>query len=128
DRAMALTLALTHFINIVFASIVGEEDINMLKYLSGTTFTLQFILSEAVMNEDPLLYASIQIENEYTTIYLDKLMRKVIELKNIIERKDYDAFIKFYVETRNLLSRDTDFIKAYEKMYSALSASRYEDH
>ncbi|MEM1586117.1 MAG: prephenate dehydrogenase/arogenate dehydrogenase family protein [Candidatus Bathyarchaeia archaeon] len=127
ERAMALILALTHFVNIVFASIIGEEDIDMLKRLGGTTFTLQFILSEAVMSEEPSLYASIQMDNKYAATYLDKLIKRVMDLKGIIEKKDYDAFINFYVGVRNLLSKDADFVKAYEKMYNALKALRCGD-
>lgn len=128
DRTMALTLALTHFINILFASIIGDEDINMLKHVGGTTFTLQYMLSEAVMSEDPALYASIQMNNEYTIIYLNKLIEKAMNLKDLIENKNYDAFVDFYVKTRNQLLKDKDFIKAYERMYEALRAIRREDN
>ncbi|MEM0048954.1 MAG: prephenate dehydrogenase/arogenate dehydrogenase family protein [Candidatus Bathyarchaeia archaeon] len=122
DKAMALTLSLTHFINIIFASVICEEDIGMLKSLGGTTFTLQLILSEAVMSEDPSLYASIQMNNKYATVYLNKLVKKAMDLKDIIENKDHETFIKFYTRIRILLSKDIDFAKAYEKMYNALNA------
>lgn len=122
DKVMALTLALTHFINIAFASVLGDESISVLKNLGGTTFMLQLIISEAVMSEEPSLYASIQIDNEYTAIYLEKFMEKAAKLKGIIEGGDREGFIKFYEETRNTLSKDEDFIAAYEKMYRALRA------
>jgi len=122
DRVMALTLALTHFINIVFASIIGEENINVLKRLGGTTFTLQAVISEAVMCEDPALYASIQMNNEYTIKYLDKFMLKADKLRSIIKEGDFDAFTEIYSEVRGMLSRDEDFEKAYERMYRALKA------
>jgi prephenate dehydrogenase len=122
DRIMALTLALTHFINIVFASIIGEENINVLKRLGGTTFTLQAVISEAVMCEDPALYASIQMDNEYTIKYLDKFMLKADKLRSIIKEKDFNAFTEIYSEVRGMLSRDEDFEKAYERMYRALKA------
>ncbi|MEM2272679.1 MAG: prephenate dehydrogenase/arogenate dehydrogenase family protein [Candidatus Bathyarchaeia archaeon] len=128
DRVMALTLSLTHFMNIIFASVISEEDINMLKCLSGTTFTLQFILSEAVMSEDPILYASIQMDNEYVITYLNKLLRRAMDLKDIIENKDHNSFIRFYMETRNSLSKDADFARAYEKMYNALGALQCKDY
>ncbi|MBS7641305.1 MAG: prephenate dehydrogenase/arogenate dehydrogenase family protein [Candidatus Bathyarchaeia archaeon] len=127
DKVMALTLALTHFINIVFASVISEEDIGILKRLGGTTFTLQYILSGAVMNEDPFLYASIQMDNEYAITYLDKMIEKAMSLRNVIKSRDHKAFIDFYKEIRNLLLRDADFMKTYEKMYRALEAVRRED-
>ncbi|MEM2644278.1 MAG: prephenate dehydrogenase/arogenate dehydrogenase family protein [Candidatus Bathyarchaeia archaeon] len=122
DRVMALTLALTHFVNIAFASVLGDENIGVLKNLGGTTFTLQLVISEAVMSEEPSLYASIQMDNEYTIIYLEKFMEKVTKLKGIIEGGDKGGFIKFYEETRNMLSKDEDFALAYERMYRALKA------
>lgn len=122
DRVMALTLALTHFINIVFALIVGEEDLKTLKQLGGTTFTLQLTISESVMTEDPMLYALIQIDNEYTLNYLENFMLKANMLKEIIEKRDFDGFIEFYKVTCDLLSRDEEFPTAYERIYRALKA------
>jgi prephenate dehydrogenase len=122
DRVMALTLALTHFINIVFASVIGEEDMQTLKQLGGTTFTLQLAISESVISEDPTLYASIQIDNEHTLNYLENFMLKANLLKEIIRRKDFDGFIEFYRVSRDLLSRDEDFPIAYKRVYRALKA------
>ncbi|MCX8171024.1 MAG: prephenate dehydrogenase/arogenate dehydrogenase family protein [Candidatus Bathyarchaeota archaeon] len=122
DKIMALTLSLTHFINIAFASIIGEEDICMLRQLGGTTFTLQLTLSEAVMTEDPSLYASIQMNNEHTVEYIDKFMHNILKLKNIIESRDLEGFIQFYREVWKALSRDRDFEAAYKRMYRALKA------
>jgi len=122
DEIMALTLALTHFINIVFASVVGEEDISLLRRLGGTTFTLQLALSEAVMAEEPSLYASIQIDNEYTIKYLSKFMSKAARLKSIVESKDFGGFMELYRLTQEMISRDEEFAGAYERMYRALEA------
>ncbi len=122
DRVMAVTLALTHFINIVFASVVGDDDINLLKRLGGTTFTLQLALSEGVMTENPMLYATIQIDNEHALNYLEKFMSKANALKEFIRKSDFEGFIEFYEATRNLISKDEDFSRAYERMYSALKS------
>ncbi|MEM1507329.1 MAG: prephenate dehydrogenase/arogenate dehydrogenase family protein [Candidatus Bathyarchaeia archaeon] len=122
DRIMALTLSLTHFINIVFASIVSEEDTCMLKQLGGTTFTLQFTLSEAVMTEDPSLYASIQMNNEHSVKYIDKFVSNALKLKKIIETKDSEGFVRFYKEIYKALSKDKDLEMAYRRMYRALKA------
>jgi len=122
DEVMALTLALTHFINIVFASVVGEEDIRLLRSLGGTTFTLQLTLSEAVMSENPSLYASIQMDNECTVKYLDKFMSRAEKLRSIIESKNFDGFIEFFRLAQGLLSKDEGFAGAYERMYRALES------
>lgn len=120
DKTMALTLSLTHFINIVFASVIGEENVRMLRQLGGTTFTLQLMVSEAIMTEDPSLYVSIQMNNEHTIKYIDRFIRNVLKLKNIIENRDSEGFTQFYNETRRALSKDSDFEAAYRRMYRAL--------
>jgi prephenate dehydrogenase len=122
DRAMALTLSLTHFMNITFASVISEEDINVLKKLGGTTFTLQLTISEGVMAEDPSLYASIQMGNEYTVHYLNKFISRAETLKRHIDEEDLEGFTNFYMNVRSLLSKDRDFKDAYERMYRALEA------
>jgi len=122
DRIMALTLSLPHFLNIVFASVVSEEDLNVLKKLGGTTFTLQSIISEGVMTEDPGLYASIQMSNKYTVRYLEKFISRAETLKEYIARKDSKNFFQFYANILSSLIKDEEFSRAYERMYKVLEA------
>jgi len=122
DRAMGLSLSLTHFINIVFASIVGEEDIETLKRLGGTTFTLQLTLAESVMTEEPALHVAIQMENEYASQCLDKFLSRANTIRAWITDKDKEKFTAFCNRVLGLLSKDEDFTKAYEKMYKVLEA------
>ena len=126
DKAMALTLSLPHFLNIAFASVVGEEDINVLKKLGGTTFALQLVLSEGVMTEDPTLYASIQMNNEYTSRFLDRFLSKAEALKQHVSGKDPRKFLQFYADVRSSLLRDPDFADAYKRMYKALEACKVD--
>lgn len=124
DKAMAMTLSLPHFLNIAFASVVGEEDLNMLKKLGGTTFALQLVLSEGVMTEDPTLYASIQTSNEYTVHYLDRFLSKAEALKQHVSHNEPRKFLQFYADVRSSLLKDADFADAYERMYKALEACK----
>jgi prephenate dehydrogenase len=120
DKAMALTLSLTHFLNMTFASIVSNEDIKTLKKFGGTTFSLQMLLSEAVMTEDPKLYSSIQMRNEYTQLYLERYFSEVKILKELIFNKDFKKFSSFYNTIRGALEKDKEFTKAYDRLYAAL--------
>jgi len=122
DRAMALTLSLPHFLNIAFASVVGEEDLNVLKKLGGTTFALQLVLAEAVMTEDPDLYASIQMGNVHTAECQERFIERARILKEQIANKDVRGFQQFYADVRSSMSKDRDFAVAYERMYRALEA------
>lgn len=61
DRYAATTLALPHFTNIVFTSVLRSLKINpnRLRELAGTTFRLQFLNAEALHHEQPDNEASI---------------------------------------------------------------------
>jgi len=122
DKAMALALSLPHFVNIVFASVIGQEDINVLKKLGGTTFALQLVISEGVLSEDPSLYASIQMDNKFTAKILDRFLSNAGTFKRYITEKNSRGFLQFYADARTSLMKDSDFGNAYEKMYKALEA------
>jgi len=122
DKAMAAALSLPHFLNIVFASVIGQEDLNVLKKLGGTTFALQLILSEGVMSEDPSLYASIQMDNKFSAQILEKFLSNSETLKRHIKKRNLKGFMQFYADTQTALTKDSDFGIAYEKMYKALEA------
>jgi prephenate dehydrogenase len=124
DRIMALTISLPYFMNIAFASTLGEEDISKLKKFGGTTFAFQLTLTESVMNEDPALNASIQMHSEYAIKYIEAFLSKAENLRKIISEKNQKDFIDFCKEVQGLLSKDTDFFKAYEKEYKAIEAMR----
>ena len=124
DRAMALTLSLTHFINIVLASVLAEEDVKELKNLGGTTFAMQLLISESIMTENPGLYASIQMSNPYTVRYLEKFLSKACTLMRHISEKDEAKFSKLYNETYAVLSKYEDLADSYEAMYRALKYIR----
>ena len=120
DRVMALVLSLPHFMNVVFASVIGEENLETLKRLGGTTFTLQLTLAEGVMTEDPALQATIQMDNKHVSRYLDDFLSKAETLKKWITDKDVEKFTSFCDHVQDLLSKDADFSDAYKKMYEVL--------
>lgn len=120
DRAMALTLSLPYFVNMAFASVIGGEDLAVLKKLEGTTFKLQLTLAESIMAEDPALHASLQMNNEYVARCLDRFLSQAETIRGCIAEKDEEKFTAFYDRVRGLLSKDVDFPKAYEKMYDVL--------
>jgi len=124
DHAMALTLSLTYFINIVLASVLAEENLKELKNLGGTTFTMQLLLSESIMTESPKLCASIQMSNPYTIQHLEKFLSKAQKLMLHIHEKEEKKFSMFYHEAYKTLSEYEKLEDSYEAMYRALKAIR----
>lgn len=124
DYIMALTLSLTHFINIVLASVLAKENLRELKNLGGTTFTMQLLISESIMSEDPNLCTSIQMSNPYTIQYLERFLSEAEKLMRHIHDEDVKKFSEFYREASSALSKYENLSDAYENMYRVLRALR----
>ncbi|KON31369.1 hypothetical protein AC482_00980 [miscellaneous Crenarchaeota group-15 archaeon DG-45] len=121
DRAMAVVLGLTHFMNLAFARVLSEADIASLKRLAGTTFTVQLAVAEAVVSEEPGLVASLLRENRHTSEYLDRFTAAAEMLRNLMTEGP-EAFEGLYESLRASLGEDPDYHKADERRYRAFEA------
>ena len=121
DRIVAITLSLTHFLNIVLARMLADRDILMIKELAGTTFSMQLTLLEAVLSEDPGLYYEIENMNPEFRPLLTELMSKIQE--TAASFNDKEAFVKDFLDARQSLSKDPAYQSAYERFYRAVKAT-----
>ncbi len=120
DKYMAIILGLTHLTNLIMANILIKEDYNSLKELSGTTFKLQTILIESVMNDSPSLSIPLIMLNPYMRKYISlykKITEKVYE--DIINNND-KHLVKMYKDTKDKLAINADLEQSYRLMYSIL--------
>jgi len=109
DRQMALTLALTHFLNMVFAMVISRRgSIAEVRKFAGRTFNLQMLLAETVASE-PETTADIQIMNEDFEIILRGLQRDIRSLYQIVKRGDRAELVARYERIRQRLSVDPAF-------------------
>ena len=122
DKTMAVVLSLPYFMNLIFASTIADEDINFLKRLSGTTFTLQFLITEGLLSQDPQLHASIHFNNPKAEFYLRRFLEQTEALASALLKKDEDSFRGIYDAARFSLRRDEEFSKAYKRMYALLES------
>lgn len=121
DRIIAITLSLTHFLNIVLGRVLARRDIQEIKKFAGTTFSLQLTLVEAVLSEDPGLYYGIENQNPDFRKLLEELISTAQETALVLD--DKEVFVKGFIEARRSLSRDPQFQTAYERFYRAVKAS-----
>ena len=121
DRIVAITLSLTHFVNIVLARMLTDRDIRMIKELAGTTFSIQLTLLEAVLSEDPGLYYAIEDMNPEFRPLLMELLSKAQE--TVASLDDKETFVKNFLDARRSVSRDPGYQSAYERFYRAVKAT-----
>jgi len=123
DRAMAVVLSLTYFANLVFAKVLNEEDLLLLKRLAGTTFTLQLALVESILNEELNLIEPLMRENKLTWAYIEKFVNDAKEMRRLI-RDDVDGFLEICNSLKISMDRDPDFQSADKRRYRAFEALR----
>ena len=121
DSAMAIVLSLTYFMNMALAGILRDEDLQKLKRLAGTTFTVQLAVAEGIMAEDPGLVASLLLENPYTVEYLERYISQASEIKSLISRGP-DGFEGVHESIVDSMEKDPDFRYADERRYRAFRA------
>jgi prephenate dehydrogenase len=119
DKIMAIVLGLTHLTNFIMAKILADEDYDRLKEIGGTTFRLQTILLESIMNDPPSLSISLMLNNPYMKRYTKKYKKIVDELSEDIINNDHSIF-NSYKRTRNKLSSLTNLDESYKLMYDIL--------
>ena len=122
DKMVALTLALPHFLNMVFGGVLASAgiEIEKIKSFGGSTFRFQLMLTEEVFQEDPKLYAEIQTNNKYFPQILEKLVRQVEELKKTVLEGKIEEFTDFFSRVREFLAKDREFGEAYKRLYRVL--------
>jgi len=109
DRHMALTLALPHFLNMVFATALSKRrNLTEIRKFAGRTFDLQMLLAEAIAS-DPETTADIQIMNKEFRKVLRDLQRDIQALAKIVNKQDRAKLVARYKKVRKALAADPEF-------------------
>lgn len=121
DKMIAIILGLTHLNNAILAKIMSEEnELKRLKEIAGSTYKVQSLLTESIMNDEPTLFTSLLISNSYTRRYVRNLLDTTEQLCNYVLNENPRGLSKAYVKIRDKLSQQVNLEKSYEKMYEVL--------
>lgn len=117
DELIAIVLGLTHYINIIFAGFLSQENHSYLKKVSGTTFRVQSLLSESILTEDPDLIIDLLMDNPTVRKHIQKYLREAHKVaKLIFDENDLKLKTKF-VKIRSLLQERQNLEVSYKRMY-----------
>jgi prephenate dehydrogenase len=126
DKRTAVTLGLSHFINMAFAMTASQRgNLAELRRFAGRTYDLQMLLAEAVVHE-PETSADIHMMNREFRPVLRELERNIRILARIVNSKDRDKLVAQYRRINKLLSADPEFKAApiaFERVTEAQYAS-----
>lgn len=121
DKIVAVVLGLTHLTNTILARILADErEPARFKEVAGTTYRLQSLLTESVMNDQPELFTSLIMSNSYTRRYARSLLNTTQLLCNYVINENPSALSRAYTKIKEKLGQQTSLEKSYQTMYEIL--------
>jgi prephenate dehydrogenase len=123
DDYMAAVLSLPYLVNMAFAKALEGMDLEKLRRLGGTTYTLQYILAQSVVSEKTELVESLLSQNRH----LEHMQKGFLEAMNQMTGSVKDErFTEAHAEIRCILETDPSYIYADESRRRAYDAVK--DH
>jgi prephenate dehydrogenase len=118
DRVMAIIQGIIHFSNISIGHAIKKlgMDINETLEFASPIYKLRMDMVGRVLNQDPELYADIEISNPETAEALEAYVKSAEELQRIVISQDKEKFIEFFKEA-------SDFLGDFKK-----EATEYSDY
>jgi prephenate dehydrogenase len=121
DKSIAIVLGLTYFANIVFAKVMSSgNNISKLKQVSGTTFSLQSLIAESVLTEEPDLVVALISENAYAKIYINQFLKDAAALAKLTIEKDNEDLKDELVKVKLNMQKSQDLQQSYNRMYEII--------
>jgi prephenate dehydrogenase len=120
DRAIAVVLGLTYLLNISYSQVLSKEDLPMLKRVGGTTFSLQSMLCESVMTDEPELMAALLKDNPYVGRYA----KTFIDSASAISRLSGRKLDKKLSKAKSDIQDKADISASYRQMYKLLDSMK----
>jgi prephenate dehydrogenase len=122
DRLMSLILSLPYLVNLALAGTMMDEDLTLLRKLSGTSFALQYTLIQSVAAENTSLVYALLSEN----CFLGESSERFIEnLSKILQKMgSVEEFSQLHDEIKESMRRDIVHNKAHEIRQAAYDRVR----
>jgi len=94
-----------------------NEPLNELTQYTGTTFLLQKVFAESIIQREMEMFGEIQIENDKFRKILDLFENLIKEYKAIIKKKDTNGFNSIFTDGLEYSKEDNHFNSSYQYFY-----------
>jgi prephenate dehydrogenase len=115
DNAIAVILGLTYFMNIVFAKVVAKK-MDVLKEISGTTFSIQSMLAESVLTDEPGLISALIAGNPSAASQIKKYVREATSVAKVASTGSAPRIEKQIRQIKGL-HREQILQSSYKRLY-----------
>ncbi|MFX1470251.1 MAG: prephenate dehydrogenase/arogenate dehydrogenase family protein [Promethearchaeota archaeon] len=128
DRQIALTLGVPHMFNILFLNLLkrSKETLTELTKYTGTTFLLQKVFAESIIQREMEMFGEIQMENLEFHKVLELLENLIKEYKAIIQNKNKPKFNNIFTEALDYSKKDKHFEDSYKYFYEFMKILKKE--
>ncbi len=119
DKRIALTLGVPHMFNILFLNLLksSNESLNELTKFTGTTFLLQKVFAESIIQREMEMFGEIQMENQEFLKILELFENLLHKYKKIIEEKNVIGFNELFSQGLDYSREDNYFENSYNYFY-----------
>jgi prephenate dehydrogenase len=128
DKRVALTLGVPHMFNILFLNLLRstKEPLNELTRFTGTTFLLQKVFAESIIQREMEMFGEIQMENQEFLTVLDIFEDLLHKYKKIIEDKNVIGFNEIFSQGLDYSKEDNHFENSYRYFYEFMKILKRE--
>jgi prephenate dehydrogenase len=128
DKRVALTLGVPHMFNILFLNLLKRtnEPLNELTRFTGTTFLLQKVFAESIIQREMEMFGEIQMENQEFIKILEIFENLLHKYKKIIEDKNVIGFNEIFSQGLNYSKEDDHFENSYNYFYEFMKILKKE--
>ena len=119
DKRVALTLGVPHMLNILFLNLLqnADEPLNELTKYTGTTFLLQKVFADSIIQREMEMFGEIQMENQQFLRILEMLEKLIKKYRKLIENKDMKGFSEIFSQGLEYSKEDNYFKNSYKYFY-----------
>jgi prephenate dehydrogenase len=120
DKYMAVVIGLTYYVNLVLGSMLSRLDLGTMKKVAGTSFGMQVMITESILNDSPELVSSLLRENLFNKTYITDFLAEAKNIQKLVFGKEERATRRAVEEIKTRIDRLSDTDKSYMKFYRAI--------
>lgn len=125
DELMAYIQTLTHFSHMAFADALRKSGISISEFIKypSPVYMMELYMMGRILNQDPKLYANIQLANPANIKAVGSYLRSCRQLAETIERKRFKENVDFFKKNTgylkhfaNIAMEESDNLLRYLKL------------
>jgi hypothetical protein len=99
---------------------LSKLDLGTMKKVAGTSFGMQVMITESILNDSPELVSSLLRENLFNKTYITDFLAEAKNIQKLVFGKEERATRRAVEEIKTRIDRLSDTDKSYMKFYRAI--------